>query len=53
MITVHALFYVANLDTLATRRNDLSQKFFLGITQPSSCLTIFSLPQEINQLFRV
>ena len=33
-----SMLYVANLDTLVTRRNDLSQKFFLDITQPSSCL---------------
>ena len=32
-----SMLYVANIDTLATRRNDLSQKFLLGITQPSSC----------------
>jgi len=33
-----SMLYSANLDTLATRRNDNSQKFFLDITQPSSCL---------------
>jgi len=33
-----SMLYTANLNILASRRNDLSQKFFLGITQPSSCL---------------
>jgi len=33
-----SMLYTANLNTLASGRNDLSQKFFLGIAQPSSCL---------------
>jgi len=32
------MLYSENLDTLATCRNDLSQKFFLDITEASSCL---------------
>ena len=52
LIHLHALF--CKPDTLTTGRNVLSQKFFLDITQPSSCLHyIFFLPQEINPLFRV
>jgi len=42
----------ANLNTLASRRNDLCQKFFPGITQPPLVFIIFFLPQEINLLFR-
>ena len=42
------MLYVANLDTLATRRTDLSQKFFLDITQPSSCLH-YLLPPTRDQ----
>jgi len=34
----NSMLYIANINTLASRRNDLSQKFFRDITQPSSCL---------------
>ena len=30
--------FVANLTSLAARRDEISRKFFVGITQPSSCL---------------
>jgi len=33
-----SMIYAANLNTLASRRNDLSKKFFLGITHSFSCL---------------
>jgi len=33
-----SMLYVANINTLATRREDISKKFFRDITNPSSCL---------------
>ena len=32
------MLYAANISTLVRRREDISQKFFYDITQPSSCL---------------
>ena len=42
------MLYSANLENLATRRNNLSQKFFLDITEPSSCLH-YLLPPTRDQ----
>ena len=33
-----SMLFVANLTTLASRRDEISIKFFAGITEPSSCL---------------
>jgi len=41
----------ANLTTLASRREDISRKFFTQITEPTSCLINFSLIQEITLSF--
>ena len=39
--------FSANIDTLASRRNDLSKKFFRDITQLSSCLhCLLPTPRE-------
>jgi len=43
-----SMLYSANLENLATRRNNLSQKFFLDITEPSSCLH-YLLPPTRDQ----
>jgi len=39
-------YILQNLNTLASRRHDLCQKFFIGITQPSSCLHHLLLPTK-------
>jgi len=45
--------YTANIDTLASRRNDLSKKFFRDITQPSSCLhCLLPAPREQSIISR-
>jgi len=32
------MLYSANIETLASRRDDLSREFFMDIARPSSCL---------------
>jgi len=45
-----ATLSVANLSTLASRRDEISIKFFAGITVPSSCLHHL-LPAQKEQSF--
>jgi len=33
-----SMLYAVNINTLASRRQDICKRFFRGITQPSSCL---------------
>jgi len=41
------MLYAANIDTLASRRNEASQKFLQDITQPPHCLhCLLSAPRE-------
>jgi len=34
----NSILFVANLTSFAARRDEISRKFFVDITQPSSCL---------------
>ena len=46
-----SMLYVANINTLATRREDISKKFFRDITiTPPPAYIIFYLIQESNPL---
>jgi len=47
----NSMLYIANIDTLASWRNDLSKKFFRDITQPSLASIVFFLPRENSLLF--
>jgi len=50
----NSMLYIANIDTLASRRNDLSKKFFQDITQPSSCLhRLLPAPREQSIISRL
>ena len=49
----NSMLYIANIDTLASRRNDLCKKFFQDITQPSSCLhSLLPAPREQSIISR-
>ena len=49
-----SMLYAANISTLVRRREDISQKFFRDITQPSSCLHRFlPAPREQSLISRL
>jgi len=48
-----SMLYAANISTLVRRREDISQKFFRDITQPSSCLHhLLPAPREQSLISR-
>jgi len=50
----NSMLYIANIDTLASQRNDLSKKFFQDISQPSSCLhRLLPAPREQSIISRL
>jgi len=49
-----SMLYAANISTLVRHREDISQKFFRDITQPSSCLHHFlPAPREQSLISRL
>ena len=49
-----SMLFVANIETLASRRDGLSRKFFLDIARPSSCLhCLLPAPRDESVISRL
>jgi len=50
-MSYNSIIYIANMDTLASRRNDLSKNSFAISHNPPLASIVFFLPRENNLLF--